>query len=89
MFDPENVERYRRGSSGMEKVSKAEIASTDPDDVYVRVSAYDQLMVFYKPVPHSPGHINCPACHATRDAILAGTKVPRTRRKTALKLVKK
>jgi hypothetical protein len=89
MFDPENVERYRQGRSGMEKLSETEIASANPDDVYVKASAYDQLLVFYKAVPHSVGHIDCPACDATRDAIVASTKVPRTRRKTALKLVKK
>ena len=89
MFDPENVERYREGRSGMEKLSEAEIASANPDDVYVKASAYDQLLVFYKGVRHSPGHIDCPACDATRDVILASVKVTRTRRKTALKLVKK
>jgi hypothetical protein len=87
MFDPENVERYREGRRGIEKLSEADIASANPDDVYVKASAYDELMVFYKAVPHSVGHINCPACDATRDAIVASTKVPRTRRK--LTLVKK
>ena len=89
MFDPEHAERYREGRSGMEKLSEADIASANPDDVYVKGSAYDQLLLFYKAFPHSPGHINCPACDATRDAIVASTKVPRTSRKTALKLVKK
>lgn len=58
MFDPENVERYREGRSGMEKLSEAEIASAKADDVYVKASAYDQLVVFYRAVRHSPGHID-------------------------------
>jgi hypothetical protein len=72
----------------MEKLSEAEVASSNPNNGYVNASAYNQLLVFYKAVRHSAGHIECPACDATRDAIVASTKVPRTRRKTALKLVK-
>ena len=83
MFDPENVERYSEGPRGMEKLSETEIASSNPDDVYVKASAYDQLLVFYKAVPHSSGHVDCPACDATRDVILAGPLPRRTRRRKA------
>jgi hypothetical protein len=73
MFDPENVEQ----------LSKEEIASANPDDVYVTASAYNQLLAFYKAVPHSAGHIDCPRCYATREAILAEPIPRRTRRRKA------
>jgi len=82
MFDPENVGRYGKGSRGMEKLSEAEIASANANDVYVKASAYDQLLVFYRAVRHSTGHIDCPACDAMRDATMANPKAPRSRRKT-------
>jgi hypothetical protein len=90
VFDPEQAKRIKVDLNSEGRVTLSSI----PDEpfqfgeYYVEADAYDQLLAFYKAVPHSPGHVDCPKCDATRDAILAGPIPARRRRRRSLSLVK-
>ena len=90
MFDPEKAKRIKVDLNPDGRVTLTSI----PDEPfqfgedYVEASAYDQLLAFYKAVPHSPGHVNCPKCDATRDVILAGTIPVGRPRRRPISLVK-